>query len=79
MTDLNQESEVLYGTAESSTAGEVQDRRESRNERNYRKSEEARREQEHAGRRRSVSEERVGGQEPPPRYEEVLRQDARGT
>ncbi|KAF1840197.1 uncharacterized protein K460DRAFT_410797 [Cucurbitaria berberidis CBS 394.84] len=71
------EREAIYGTAESSTAGAVQNRRESRSERKSRKSEEARHEQEQVSRRRSVSEERVSDEEPPPRYEDVVRQDAR--
>ncbi|CAO2652151.1 Nn.00g004340.m01.CDS01 [Neocucurbitaria sp. VM-36] len=71
------EQEAIYGTAGSSTAGAVQHRDESKSNRKYRKSEEARREQEHVNRRRSVSEERVSGEEPPPRYEDVVRQDIR--
>lgn len=80
-----QEREALYGSAESSSASAaVYNGRESGADGKMRKSEEARRERENEGRRRSVSEERLSEErlseeEPPPRYEDVVRGDGRGT
>ncbi|KAF2027171.1 hypothetical protein EK21DRAFT_115064 [Setomelanomma holmii] len=73
-----EQREAIYGHAESSSAGAVQNRRDIDHERQPRKSEEARLEQVKGGRRRSVSSERtLLPDDPPPRYEEVVRPNQR--
>jgi hypothetical protein len=68
----------IYGHAESSSANAAQYGNMIQPTRQERKSEEARREQAQGERRRSVSSERtLLPDHPPPRYEEVIRQDAR--
>ncbi|KAH7066565.1 hypothetical protein FB567DRAFT_599715 [Paraphoma chrysanthemicola] len=73
-----EQREAVYGHAESSSAGAVQNPRDVRPDRQSRKSEEARREQDGGKRRRSMSSERtLLPDDPPPRYEEATRQDQR--
>lgn len=68
----------MYGHAESSSAGAVQNPGGVRAERQARKSEEAGIEKSGGERRRSVSSERtLLPEDPPPRYEEVVRPDQR--
>ncbi|KAH7392443.1 hypothetical protein DE146DRAFT_758164 [Phaeosphaeria sp. MPI-PUGE-AT-0046c] len=73
-----EQREAIYGPGESSSANSAAQTKMSRHiSKQERKSEEARREQEQTERRRSVSSERtLLPEQPPPRYEDVVRGDA---
>ena len=70
--------EAMYGHGESSSGHAVA--RTKLSSRRQEKLDESRREEEQSGRRRSVSSERtLVPEQPPPRYEDVVRDDARRT